>query len=120
MLKSMPLFQGNQHQLLKPINDLISLGEAVRSPASVHNFNLTENVKVSCYVFLFKLSTHFPLSPPQESADGESSACHEHHPQHLQPDPQISSPTNCTALGQPAGGGSAPQLHCNAAVIQHL
>ncbi|KAE8296073.1 Gamma-tubulin complex component 6 [Larimichthys crocea] len=45
---------------------------------------------------------------------------HEHHPQHLQPDPEVSRSAHRTALGQPAGGGSAPQLHCHAAVVQHL
>lgn len=66
-----------------------------------------------------KLCTH-PLSPPQGFADREGGSGHEHHPQHLQPDPKVSGPADRTALGQPAGGGSAPQLHCHAAVVQHL
>ena len=60
------------------------------------------------------------LRSPQGPADGESGPGYEHHPQHLQPDPEVPRPADRTALGQPPGGGGAPQLHRHAAVLQHL
>lgn len=58
--------------------------------------------------------------PPQGPADGEGGPRDEHHPQHLQPDPQVPRAADRAALGQPAGGGGAPVLHRHAAVVQHL
>lgn len=100
------------------MNDLISLGRGCQyhTPVCIISSCLKSQSFLSCFRN-FALS---PLSPPQESADGESGSGHEHHPQHLQPDPQVSGPADRTAVGQPAGGGGAPKLHCNAAVVQHL
>lgn len=74
---------------------------------------------MSFYLFIF-FKTSCPARPLQESVNRESGSGHEHHPQHLQSHPQVSGPADRAALGQPAGGGSAPQLRSNAAVVQHL
>ncbi len=56
----------------------------------------------------------------QGFADGESRPRHEHHPQHLQSDPEVPRAADRTALGAPAGGAGASQFHRHAAVLQHL
>ena len=101
------------------MNDLVSLGEDVSITLFCVEFQLVwSHFKVPCH---YSLTLHSPaLSPPQGFADRESGSGHEHHPQHLQPDPEVPCPADRTALGQPSGGGSAPQLHCHAAVVQYL
>lgn len=61
-----------------------------------------------------------PPLPPQGFADGEGGAGHEHHPQHLQPHPQVPGAADRPSLEPPAGGAGAPELRGPAAVLQHL
>ncbi|XP_063478526.1 gamma-tubulin complex component 6 isoform X2 [Symphalangus syndactylus] len=58
----------------------------------------------------------------QGPAHGEGGACHEHHPQHLQPRAQVPQPAHLPGLGARWGptGCRAPQLCTYAAVLQHL
>lgn len=101
------------------MNDLTSLGKVVRIALVRVISRPAMSWRVLVFLFLYLL-TSCPARPLQESVDRESGSGHEHHPQHLQSHPQVSGPADRAALGQPAGGGSAPQLRSDAAVIQHL
>ena len=74
--------------------------------------------EVYCFTLLLKHS--LVRAALQGSADREGCSSNEHHPQHLQSDPKVPWAADRTVLGEPAGGDSAPQLHCHAAVLQHL
>nr|XP_055110264.1 gamma-tubulin complex component 6 isoform X1 [Symphalangus syndactylus] len=64
----------------------------------------------------------FSTASLQGPAHGEGGACHEHHPQHLQPRAQVPQPAHLPGLGARWGpaGCRTPQLCTHAAVLQHL